>query len=490
MKRSLFFSLILLLLAILSPAALFSGAGLTAYAAEHKQLEELPFSVDGRAPLTIRTIHDFYRNNRFVSLRDMAMAMKGTAKEFSLTIEDNSIQMTIPGSYTPAGGENRGFVTVDGETETPVSTYTTGSLGLHSMKLNGEEVRYHTYIGENAEKQRDAFIALCDLAMILDLDLIMEGGRLTGDSTKTYHIDLPAWRKEGFFDQLNSALVGDASNGAVYAEYHADVAVPIASTTKLMTLLIVMDALRAGEISMTDSVLISPEAAALSRTADGVILMDAGKSASLTDLLYGLMLPSSNESALALAEHLAGSEESFTERMNAKAKELGFSPEAVFYNCNGLPLFTDSVESLKIQNHLSARDMFLLVSHLLREYPEVLEITSTKEKELLSFGRSVKNTNPLLYNLTDVIGLKTGTTNASRSSLVSAAQAKDPEGNTHILVAIEYGAEDGAARNTISQQLLRYGLQEFKANPLEGTASPEEALPPAEALVRRILEGL
>ncbi len=251
-----------------------------------------------------------------------------------------------------------------------------------------------------------------------------------------------------------------------------------------------MDALNEGSVTTNDRVTISANAASLSRTADGVITMDPGEKANLLELLYALLLPSSNESALALAEHVAGSEEAFVERMNEKARKLGLSEATYFYNCNGLPKFTDSVAASKIQNHMSARDMFIMVSALLEQYPQVLEITSTKEKELTSFNRVVKNTNALLYNMPGVVGLKTGTTNASGASLVSAAKMEDTKGNPHIIVAIEFGAEDGASRNTLSQLILRYGCQEFISNPNAAPEKEEAPLSKQEALIRSILEDL
>ena len=475
-------SILALMLALALAAVSFQSASIPLHAAEnHSLLEDLPFSVDERAAVTVRTIHGSYAYNRYVSLRDMAAALSGTPKSFDLTVSGSEINLFLHRDYTPVGGENTPFITENEGEEARSSIYQTNALGIHAMNIDGEKARYHNYLGENAEGQPDVFLCITDIAMILDVDLWFSEGILRADTSRNFIVNMDELQKDGFFLEVRSALVGDATEGIVYTESEADLSVPVASTTKLMTLLLIMDAIKAGEISLEDTVSISENAAALSETADGVIPMKAGMRAGLMELL----------SALALAEHICDSEEAFVARMNDKARELGFSEEACFYNCHGLPVFTDSVAASKIQNHMSARDMFLLVSHLLNEYPQVTEITSTKEMRLPTFDRTVNNTNPLLYNMPNVVGLKTGTTNASGASLVSAAEMVDVTGKKHIIVAIEYGAEDASARNTVSQILLRYGCQVFQTGTVpvqERTPAPE--LPEAEMLVRKILGSL
>ena len=216
--------------------------------------------------------------------------------------------------------------------------------------------------------------------------------------------------------------------------------------------------------------------------------MQEGKEAPVRELLNGMLLPSSNECALTLAETVAGSEEAFVERMNAKAKLLGLSEATVFYNCHGLPTYTENLSTSKIQNRMSAADMFRLVCHILKTYPEIREITSQKTAHLPSFSRDVKNTNPLLHNLPGCFGLKTGTTNMSGACLVSAMDATAPDGSVQQLVAVEFGAEDSLVRATVSHELLLYGKQCLEA----GEQPPEEAHMPtdAEELVTEALKNL
>ena len=220
--------------------------------------------------------------------------------------------------------------------------------------------------------------------------------------------------------------------------------------------------------------------------ADGMINLQSGTEVTLTELLCGMLLRSSNECALALAIHTAGSEEAFVERMNRKARVLNLSDGAVFYNCHGLPVYTDNLAATKIQNRMSAADMFRLVAYMLRAYPDLTRITSMKSVYLESLDITVSNSNTLLYNLPNTVGLKTGTTNMSGACLVTAMEALDAEGRTHMLVSIEFGAEDSVARNTLSEELLRYGMQRLR----EDNFVPPR-MPPADAetLIRRVLEA-
>ena len=173
---------------------------------------------------------------------------------------------------------------------------------------------------------------------------------------------------------------------------------------------------------------------------------------------------SSNECSLALAEHLCGSEEAFAERMNQKAIALGLSENVKFYNPHGLPVYHNDVLTAKLQNHMSANDMFKLASHVMNTYPEITDITSQKRAVLSSFRNyEAKNTNSLLYNVPGVVGLKTGTTNKAQSCLVSAYETQDLSGETHYLIAIVYGCENAQTQGYLSMVLMNYGIQKFNA---------------------------
>ena len=177
------------------------------------------------------------------------------------------------------------------------------------------------------------------------------------NTKEPFDISPVALEQAGYFCGVNSVLVGDAVTGEVYYQYQSDLAYPIASTSKLMTCLLTMDAISEGQIALEGQVTISDAVQLLSDSGDGVIPLEAGQQISVQELLLGALLPSSNECALCLAEAIAGSEEAFVEMMNQKAQELGLS-QTTFFNSNGLPFYTEDFIPSKRQNTMSADDMF------------------------------------------------------------------------------------------------------------------------------------
>jgi len=451
-NKRLLCALLALCLLLALPAGAFADASVN-----HMQLENLQLSVDGGEARTVRTIHYSYDYNRYVSLRDVAAALSGTAKHFDMSITNDQVLITTGKDYTPVGGEGEPF---------PENyVYTTRPLALYLIWLDGRELHYQSFLGLNSASYQDCFMSLTDLAMQLDLSMEVSAGQMRLNSREGFSIDLETLRESGFYYEIHSALVGDATTGAIFTAWEPLLSVPIASTTKLMSFAVIMDAVADGEISLADSVTIPEEAARLSRLPDGVIYMETGQVSNMTDLLCGMLVLSSNECALALAVHTAGSEAAFVERMNRKAQTLGLSDGTIFYNCNGLPTYTDNLAATKVQNRMSAYDMFELVRYILRAYPDITRITSLRTVRLESFDITIANTNTLLYNLPGVVGLKTGTTNMSGACLVTAMEAQAPNGETHMLVSIEFGAEDGTVRTTLSEEMLRYGAQVLREQP-------------------------
>lgn len=473
MNSKKFFLLPVIIAAVLIIASI---PHIDARAITHDELEDLVLVRGDGEQFVISTIHYAYGNNRYISLRDMAYALSGTDKCFDVSIGSDQTDIVTGRDYEPVGGENTEFGTDE---------YSTEGLKINPICIDERDCMYYSFAGKNSEGNRDLYISITDLAMALDLNLRMdtESDRIVlGDGGFT--VDIDDYVSQGLYDEVSSAIVGDAMTGEIFASFNPDVSVSCASTTKLMTYLCIMDAVSDGEISLSDSVDISANAAALSQTSDGVVRMKEGQSAKLDDLLYALLLPSSNEAALALAEHLDGTEEAFVERMNNKVRELFLSDATYFYNCHGLPEYSDTVAASKIQNHISARDMFILASHILNKYPEIRDITSTQKYKLDVFDTEIRNTNPLLYNLPGTVGLKTGTTKASGASLVAAYDITGESG-TKTVVAIEYGAEDAAARNTVAEILMRYGIQCDQSSTY---TSEEEPFPyTADALIRRLI---
>lgn len=437
---------------------------------------------DGGAPYTVKTFDCDYANNTYLSLRDLAMVLKDTDKSFSLEITKNAVALNPGEDYVPLGTENIPW----GEEEIPDT-----AIRRNEFKVSGETVSYYTLIAMLPSGGYDCFLMAADLAMILDADITVPmAGILEFHTQEPFRISPAVLEETGYFCGVNGVLAGDAVTGEIYYSYQADTSFPIASTSKLMTCLLAMEAVSAGQLNLEDLVTVSEAAQLLSDSSDGVIPMEAGQQVTVQDLLTGALLPSSNECALCLAEAVAGSEEAFVERMNGKASELGLS-QAVFFNSHGLPVYTETPVPAKLQNRMSAEDMFRLVSYLLRVYPRITDITSMQTAMLESMEQEVRNTNPLLRNMPQVTGLKTGTTNKAGACLVTSLSADDGTMG-HELVVIVLGAEDSIERGRVSGLLARYALDVFDSGMEDteaGGAGTSGNLPTnAEAAVNRILD--
>ncbi|MBD5491191.1 MAG: D-alanyl-D-alanine carboxypeptidase [Lachnospiraceae bacterium] len=409
---------------------------------------------------TVKTLDYAYDNNTYFSLRDIAMLLKDTDKSFSLDITGNSVLLNQGNVYASLGVEN----TLWEDSENPNI-----ALRRNEFKVDEKTVFYYTLIMQLPSGDYDCFMMAADLAMILDVNItVPEAGILQIHTQETFDISPAALEEDGYFYGVNSVLTGDAATGEIYYQYQADMSYPIASTSKLMTCLLTMDAISAGQISLDEQVTVSDGVQALADSDDGVIPLKAGDQITVQELLVGALLPSSNECALCLAESIAGSEEAFVQMLNQKAQELGLS-QTIFYNSNGLPIYTEDFVPAKLQNSMSAEDMFRLVSYLLKVYPQITDITSMEEAALESLDLEVKNTNPLLRNLPEVTGLKTGTTNKAGACLVTSLTA-DSGSMEHDLVVIVLGTEDSIERSRVSGLLARYALNTFEAG-IESTES-------------------
>ena len=253
-------------------------------------------------------------------------------------------------------------------------------------------------------------------------------------------LTLPAHALE---TSATAAILLDASTGNVLYEKNADKQMLIASTTKIMTALV---ALRDGKL--TDTVTVSRNAAA---TEGSSMYLKAGETLSLEALLYGLMLSSGNDAAVAIAEHIAGSVSAFAERMNVYAQSLGMWNSS-FANPHGL----------NHPNHYStARDMAKLANAAM-ENETLRRITSTSVVTLA--GRTMKNHNKLLGTLEGCIGLKTGYTKAAGRTLVTCC-----ERNGRRLIAVTL--KDGDDWND-HRKMYEYGF----ATPWEPSPAPDEPL--------------
>lgn len=241
-----------------------------------------------------------------------------------------------------------------------------------------------------------------------------------------------------------SAILMEASTGRVLYEQNADEALPPASVTKVMTLLLVMEAIESGKIKLGDMVTTSERAASMGGSQ---IYLEEGEQMSVEDMIKSVVIASANDAACALAEFVAGSEEEFVKAMNTRAKELGMT-SAVFENTNGLD---DTAE-----NHvISARDIAIMSSKLIG-YEKILEYSSIWMDTVRNGEFGLTNTNRLVRYYNGCTGLKTGST--SKAGFCISATA---ERNGLSLVCVIMGAETRDIRNAAATRLLDWGFANY-----------------------------
>ncbi len=461
-KKNKILSLMLIFTVVCSMCFTMSS---TVYAGDQLEPNDLTLNVDGKEEVYVKAFNASYAFNTYV-VRDVANALKGTKKAFNYVYdaESKTAKLETGKPYEPVGNENQPG---EGKVENV-------SLKSNSKELNGNKVKYFTYQLENSN---DTYMKLVDLSMILDVNIeYADKETLSLDTNKAFKIDINQLDQDGYFSYLHGAIVSNANTGEMIYGSNENQPAAIASTTKLMTYLLVMEAIDAGKISMDDTVVLSKAVEIESKSEDGVIPMTEGQQVSLTDLLYGMLLPSSNEAALALAEHVAGSKEAFVELMNAKAAELGMTT-AIFYNSHGLPDFTQSGITSKRQNKMSAKDLCKMAQYIVTKYPQVKDITAQKHVKLETLNFETDNTNTVLYNMEGVIGLKTGSTNRAGSCLICAIPV-EVNGEMQTIVSVVLGAENSAERGEKSEILLRYAQQYYAENGQDNSGSGENVTPP------------
>lgn len=424
------------------------------FARDYERPENGTVSVDGQPAKQVRFVNYEYDNNRFISMRDLASILVGTAKQFELTVNSDGIKIETGIPYVGNGSENTLW---DAEEVTTWNTYT---LKTTPMTIDDRTVKYYTFLYQ-INKRSDCFISLQDTSMLLDLHIEMTGSNAWSiDTTRGYFLDVADLNAKEYFQNVNAIYVADATTGEAFFSYEGERAFPIASTTKLMTCLLTYEAIERGQISMDDTIYFSETVDKLAHGTDAVLQLYSGKSATVREMLAGCLLPSSNEAALSLAEYIDGSEEAFVARMNQKARELGMY-SSIFYNCNGLPFYSEDVTPVKAQNYASAADMCILSSYLVNNYPQVFEISSSTAIRLPSIGVLVQNTNACMYNIPEMVGLKTGTTNRAGACLITASKVQLADGE-HVVITVLLGSESGYDRTRISEILARYALDRAK----------------------------
>ncbi|WEZ09700.1 D-alanyl-D-alanine carboxypeptidase family protein [Priestia flexa] len=256
--------------------------------------------------------------------------------------------------------------------------------------------------------------------------------------------------------QAKSAILIERDTGKVLYEKNSDQPLPPASMTKIMTMILIMEALDEGKITFKDKVRASEYAASMGGSQ---IFLEPGEEMTVNELLKGIAIGSGNDASMAMAEHLAGSEDKFVEMMNKKAKEIGLK-HTKFQNPTGLP----------VDDHYStAHDMAMMGKELLK-YEDIINYTS-KYEDYLREDTDKKfwlvNTNRLVKFYPGVDGLKTGFTGQAKYCLTATAK----KGNMRV-IAVVFGANTPKERNNEVTKMLDYAFSQYTTTPLYKKDAP------------------
>ncbi len=241
-----------------------------------------------------------------------------------------------------------------------------------------------------------------------------------------------------------SAILMEAETGRILYAFNENERLPPASVTKVMTLLLVMEAIADGKISYSDEISASEHACSMGGSQ---IFLEPGEKMSVDDLLKSVVIASANDAAVTLAEHVAGTEKAFVEQMNLKAAELGME-NTCFENTNGLD---DTTE-----NHVTSAKDIAIMSRELIKYPKILEYSGIWMDTVRNGEFGLTNTNRLIRYYKGATGLKTGST-AKAGFCITATAERDGMS----LIAVIMGAPSRDARNSAAAALLDYGFSNF-----------------------------
>lgn len=260
-----------------------------------------------------------------------------------------------------------------------------------------------------------------------------------------------------------SAVLMEASTGTVIYEKDADTARPPASVTKVMTMLLIFDALEAGSIHLEDEVTTSEYAASMGGSQ---VFLEPGEIQTVDTMLKCIAVASANDACVAMAEYICGSEEEFVRKMNERAKGLGMD-NTNFVNCNGLDA----------EGHVtSARDIALMSRELIAKYPQIHDysmiwmenITHNTSKGTSEFG--LTNTNKLVRQYEYATGLKTGSTGEAKFCVSATGEKNGIE-----MIAVVMGAETSKERFADAVKLLNHGFGKCQLYTDESTPDVQSA---------------
>ena len=242
-----------------------------------------------------------------------------------------------------------------------------------------------------------------------------------------------------------SAILMEEATGNILYESNPDERLPIASVTKVMTMLLIMEAVDSEKISLDDMVTVSENAMSYGGS---TMFLETGEQLTVNDMLKGIAVASANDGCVAMAEHLAGSESAFVDMMNEKAKELGME-NTHFMNTNGLD---------EDDHYSSARDVAIMSRELMK-HETIFNYTSIWMDTLRGGKFQLANTNKLIRFYDGANGLKTGSTSKALCCLSAAAKRNDMQ-----LIAVVLGAPTSAERFASAKSLLDYGFANYAVN--------------------------
>ena len=239
-----------------------------------------------------------------------------------------------------------------------------------------------------------------------------------------------------------SALLMEKSTGKILFEKNAHEALPPASVTKIMTMLLVMEALDNGQFTLDDMVSVSPLAASMGGSQ---VFLEENEQLSVHDMLKAVAVASGNDAAVALAEFTAGSHDAFVTKMNARAKELGMK-DTTFINCNGL----DEA------GHVTSAHDIAVMSRELMKHPKIFEYTTIWMDSLRDGAFGLVNTNKLVRFYQGATGLKTGSTSVAGFCISATAKRDNME-----LIAVVMGSPTSKERFADATKMLDYGFANY-----------------------------
>ncbi|QEY34011.1 D-alanyl-D-alanine carboxypeptidase [Caproiciproducens galactitolivorans] len=257
-----------------------------------------------------------------------------------------------------------------------------------------------------------------------------------------------------------SALLMESQTGKVLYEKNAHEKRPCASITKVMTLLLVMEALDSGKIKLTDMVSASEHAASMGGSD---IWLKPGETMTVDDMLKATVIASANDAAVALAEYVSGSEDEFLQQMNQKAKQLGMN-DTCFKNCNGLDE----------DGHVTSAYDVAVMSRELIKHKKIFDYTKIWIENIRGGKTQLVNTNKLLKSYRGITGLKTGTTGKAGSCISATAERDNVK-----LISVILGASNTKDRFSSACTLLDYGFANWAVTT---PALPKEALKPINVI--------